>query len=426
MDSVIGAMIMALGAAGYWAVYRRTGDLLHPLGVLVLTWLLAFGFGHFDVARVYDEPYYADPFEAVTYGAALGSLLVFAAGFWLVDPKLERLEWARLSGRISASYDRERLAALILAFFVVASITTWYFVRLAGGIPLFSPLIGELRPIFKRPIIGYFYDLHVYVVLLGAVLLVSARTRGQALPWVALILAALVQLAFGAARGAPMTAWMFAAGAVFYMRPPRAWVRKAVVIGAVAASLFAGIEYFRRVPYRLDPSTMNTRLDLGPAATVWGHSGASFKNLQLVLLEDSPPLNLGMDSYDLPRTVLPELRQIEAELSARFGIHNSATYLVTLYLDFGIFGLLVVPGLYGAFTAFVYRQFRTRANLFWLLVYVEALLAVLLAFRTHRFVGNPLIFAVAVGALTQLLAGRSDPPAPVAEGAPPEAAPARR
>lgn len=405
MDSLIGVLIMGAGVAGYGLVLRRTRDPLHPLGLLTLTWLLAFGFGHIRVSAVYDEPYYADPFHAVTYGVVLGSFLVFVVGFWLVDPGLPDLPSARVSERVAASVDLGRLAWLTLGFFAVASVTTWYFVRVAGAIPLFSPLIAELRPVFKLPVIGYLWDLHVFVAVLGAVLLARSRSRAGTFFWTALILASLLQLAFGAARGAPMTAWMFAATTLFYVRPRRGLVKDMLLTVGMAGVLFFGIEHYRRGPYRLDPSIINQRLDLGTAATVWGHTGASFKNLQLLLVNDSPPLDLGINSYDLTRTLAPELRAREAELAGRFGVHNSATYLLTLYLDFGIFGLLVMPAVYGALTGLVYRQLRERATLFWLVVHVEVLLAVFLAFRTHRFVGNPLIFTVAVAALVWAAAG---------------------
>ena len=66
-----------------------------------------------------------------------------------------------------------------------------------------------------------------------------------------------------------------------------------------------------------------------------------------------------------------------------------------------------MPLLYGAMVAFVYRKFRSRANIFWLIVYIDFLLAVVLAFRTHRFLGNNLIWFGGVAVLVQLLAGKS-------------------
>jgi hypothetical protein len=83
-------------------------------------------------------------------------------------------------------------------------------------------------------------------------------------------------------------------------------------------------------------------------------------------------------------------------------------------MDFGVFGLFVMPGVYGFATGLVYRQFRRRASLFWLVVQIEFLIAVVLAFRTHKFFGNTLIVFGTVAALTQLLAGRS--PTPRTEG----------
>ena len=74
-------------------------------------------------------------------------------------------------------------------------------------------------------------------------------------------------------------------------------------------------------------------------------------------------------------------------------------------MDFGIFGLLVMPGVYGFATGLVYAMFRRRPSLFWLIVQIEFLIAVVLAFRTHKFFGNTLIVFGAVAAVAQLLAG---------------------
>src|SRR5262245_57512454 len=123
-DTLLGGLFMAAGFAAWWLTARRSGDALHPLGLMLLFWLLVFGFAHWDVPATYDEPYYALPFELRTYVVVLASVAVFAVGYLLVDPQLPRLDRDALAHRLRASVRVERLRGVTLAVFVLASATT--------------------------------------------------------------------------------------------------------------------------------------------------------------------------------------------------------------------------------------------------------------------------------------------------------------
>lgn len=408
MDALLGAFFMAVGALAWVAVVRRTGDILHPLGLMLLFWLAVFGFAHWNVAATYDEPYYALQFDLTTYVVVLGSMATFAAGYWLVDPELPRLDGAGLAARLRGSVRTAPLRAVTVAAFLIASATTVYFYRLVGEIPLFSPRVDELRQIWKRPLIGYLYDLHYAVALFGTILVDRARTGRERGLWAGVALASVVQLAFGAVRVSPLTGIVWAAVYIFYRRVGRVRLRHLALLALLVLGVSSLVEYYRRTPLRLNPELANARLDLSLPATVWGHTGASFKNLQLSLEKHVPFLSLGSMSLDLAKTLDPALRARDEEMSYRYGVHNTTTYLVPLYMDFGWFGLLLMPGVYGALTALVYRRFRDRTGIFWLIVYIDFLMAVVLAFRTHRFLGNSLIFFGAVGLLAQFVAGGAE------------------
>ena len=312
-----------------------------------------------------------------------------------------------MARRLQACLDTSALKAVVLVLFVMASLMTLYFIRLAGEIPLFSPRVDELRLIWKRPLWGYVYDLHFVVALLSTILAVESRRTTARLGWVALGLASVMQLAFGAVRASPLEGLGWAGIYLFYRRSGAIRIRHLVAATVVVLGVSSGIEYYRRTPLRLHPELVNPRLDMSPLATLWGHTGASFKNLQLTLRRDVPPLDMGTTTYDLPKTFDPALRERDLEISNSLGVHNSPTYLFTLWLDFGLFGVLVVPGIYGALTALAYRLFRERTNFVWLVVYIDFLLASILAFRTHRYLGNPLLFFGPVAVVVHMLAGRS-------------------
>jgi hypothetical protein len=404
-DALVGGLFMAGGVAGWWLIVRRSGDMLHPLGLMLLFWFVVFGFAHWNVPVTYDEPYYALPFELRTYAVVIASGIVFALGYLLIDPRLPRLDGDGLASRLKGSVRVSPLRGVTLVAFLLASATTVYFYRLAGEIPLFSPRVDELRQIWKRPLIGYVYDLHYVVALFGTILVDRSRTARERALWGGMALASIVQLAFGAVRISPLTGIVWASVYIFYRRAGRVRLRQLALLAIVVFGVSSLIEYYRRTPLRLNPDLANPRLDLGLAATVWGHTGASFKNLQLSLEKHVPFLSMGTTSYDVAKTLDPNLRARDEEISYRYGVHNTTTYLIPLYMDFGWFGLLVMPGVYGALTALVYRQFRDRTGLLWLIVYIDFLIAVVLAFRTHRFFGNSLIFFGAVGLLTQIVAG---------------------
>jgi hypothetical protein len=406
LDALFGTALIALGALIYWVLLRRTDDALHPLGVFAGLWLGIFGFAHFNVPRTFDEPYYAEPFVATTYLVVLGSLAAFALGFWLVDPGADRLDRSLLRFRMREGISWPRLRAITVALFSVASLTTAYFVQRAGEIPLFSPRIDDLRLVFKLPLLGYLYDLHYAVALFATMIALQVRRRAQKAFWLVVASASVLQLMFAGVRVSPLTAMAWAFIYMFY-QGTRVRLRHLVIAAVAVSVVFGVIESYRRTMYVVNPALVNPRLDLGPAATVWAHTAASFKNLQYTLQRGASPLNMGLNSYDLPKTLDPAARVVDDQLSYMYGTHNTPTYLSILYFDFGVGGLVVMPLVYGALVAFVYRKFRSRANIFWLVVYIDFLLAVVLAFRTHRFLGNSLIWFGGVAVAVQLLAGRS-------------------
>ncbi|GMV05458.1 MAG: hypothetical protein AMXMBFR53_17360 [Gemmatimonadota bacterium] len=405
MDALFGTVFIALGALAYRYLVRRTDDALHPLGVFVVLWLGIFGFAHFGVPRTYDEPYYAEPFNTLTYLVVVGSLLTFALGFWLVDPGAERLDRGRIRFRMEEGISWPRLRAITVVLFVAASAMTAYFVQRAGEIPLFSPRIDDLRLVFKLPLLGYVYDLHYAVALFATMIAVRVEGWWRKAFWFGVAAASVFQLMFAGVRVSPMTAMAWAFVYLFYMGA-RVRLRQLVLAVVAAATVFGVIEGYRRTMYVVNPALVNPRLDLGPAATVWAHTAAGFKNLQYTLERGASPLNMGLNSYDLPKTLAPSARAVDDQLSYMYGTHNTPTFLSILYFDFGVGGLLVMPLVYGALVAFVYRRFRGRANVFWLIVYIDFFLAVVLSFRTHRFLGNSLIWFGGVAVVVQLLAGR--------------------
>jgi hypothetical protein len=274
-DALLGGLFMVWGVAAWWITARRSGDVLHPLGLMLLFWFLVFGFAHWNVPTTYDEPYYALPFELRTYAVVLASAAVFVVGYLLIDPQLPRLDGDALARRLRGSVRVEPLRAVTVVAFLLASATTLYFYRLVGEIPLLSPRVDELRQIWKRPLIGYVYDLHYVVALLGTILVDRSRTARERVLWGGLALASIVQLAFGAVRISPLTGIVWAAVYIFYRRAGRVRLRQLALLALVVFGVSSLIEYYRRTPLRLNPELANPRLDLGLAATVWGHTGTS-------------------------------------------------------------------------------------------------------------------------------------------------------
>ncbi len=410
MDELLALWLLALALAGYGVLARRTRDAFHPLALFLLGWLGVFAFAHFDVPTTYDEPYYALPFGVPTYFAVLTAAVGFSVGFLLAGPRLAPLDRERIWSQLRASVDRGRLAPITVGLFAVATATTVYFIWTAGEIPLFSPRINELRRTFKLRYFGYLYDLHYAAALFSAMLAAWSPTRRGRWGWTFLALTSALLLMSGGVRVSPLTAlaWIF----IFLaLRPGRPRVRQVVVAVVIFATVFGVIEQYRRSQYRLDPGVLNPRLDLSVPATLWAHSAASFKNLQLTLDQVTSPLHLGLTSYDLPKTINPAARSVDEQINALYGTHNTPTFLGFLYFDFGWGGILVIPLIYGALTALVYRRFRVAPSLFWLIVYIDFVLAVALTFRTHRFFGNNLLYFALVVACVELLAGRRATPA---------------
>ena len=411
MDELLAVWLFALAIGLYAGLVRRTQDLLHPLALFVVGWIGVFAFAHLDVPRTYDEPYYALPFGTITYLAVLAGGVSFTIGFWLGDQRFLPLERLRIWPELQHSVRRDRLAVATLVLFAIAATTTVFFIRTAGEIPLFSPRIGELRRTFKLRYWGYLYDLHYPVVLFSVMLASWSDTRSGRMRWLALAGCSVLMLMSGGVRVAPLSAlaWAF----VFVsLRPRGLRVRHLVAAAVVFVAIFGVIEWYRTGQFVGTRPPMNERLDTSSPATAWAHSAASFKNLQLTIEQVESPLYMGLTSYDLPKTISPAWRSVDQQINALYGTHNTPTFLGFLYFDFGWAGILIMPGIYGVLTALVYRRLRRAPTVFWLVVYIDFLLASVLAFRTHRFLGNNLLYFALVAFAVELIAGRRRSAAP--------------
>lgn len=401
MDTLIGSFLILVAGLTAWRIAAVTKDPIHPMAVFTFFWLGMFGFGHFRISETYDEPYYAYPFELETYLVVFAGYIIFGVGYGLATGRKKLPNRTVVADELRRASSTSALPWVTLILFAVATLTTAYFVRVAGTIPILSPELHRLRLTFKLPLWGYLYDLHLPAALFSAILAYRARGAVLRSVWVAFCLSSLFMLMFGGVRVSAMTGLVWIGIYGVYTKP-RLSRRFAVFALTVAVTVAVSVEIARRRPYQENPGWRNTRIDSRPLATVWAHTGASYKNLQL-LLQDRSPMHLGMTSYDLPKTLVPEGRAVDADISNRFGTHNTPTFLGLLYYDFGLAGLFVLPGLYGAIVAWVYGRFRRRPNLLWLLIYIDFFLAVLLSFRTHRFFGNALIFFGGVAFLIQVL-----------------------
>src|SRR6185503_1963407 len=130
-----------------------------------------------------------------------------------------------LAARLRGSVRVPPLRALTLILFALATATTVYFVSLIGEIPLLSPRVDELRQVWKRPLLGYLYDLHYVVALFGTILADRARSRRERLGWALLVIVSITQLALGAVRLSPLTGVVWAAVYIFYRGAGRVRLR---------------------------------------------------------------------------------------------------------------------------------------------------------------------------------------------------------
>lgn len=401
MESFVGAALIfgALAAAARIAAAAR--DPIHPLAVFTVSWIGVFGFAHLRLSETYDEPYYADPFGLQTYVVVFLALASFAGGFVLAAKRLAPPERATTRRRLHELAELPTLAWAALAVYAVATLATWWLVRVAGEVPLFSPSVNTLRQTFQLPYVGYLYNLHILAATLCLMLALKSKPPARRALWLTLAGSSVVMLMFGGVRVTALAALAWGGVYVAYALSRRRR-RTAALVAVLGLAIFVAVEAARRREFREAPELQNPRVDTGVLATAWAHTGASFKNLQLTL-DRHTPLTMGLNSFDLLRTLIPEARNVGDELSYLYGTHNTPTFLGFLYFDFGFAGVLFMPGIYGALAAFAYNRFLRHGNLFWLVVHIDFFLAVLLSFRTHRFLGNNLIFFAGTAWAVQLL-----------------------
>jgi oligosaccharide repeat unit polymerase len=371
------AAVVGIGISRYYF-----DDHFAPLGLFCVGWLIPLGVSELSLSAM------QEPLDGTTWLFIIGSTATYLAGLLVAVLAHRRPEGNPPKESILGLIDARSLRQASLALLALSIVTFAYEVRVAGTVPMLAP--PEARTIvyraFALPFIHYGtissipaaslaflhlrlfgrqnWKLPAFVFVSGSLLIASILARQELL---LIIVACLLILAYTASRPLRTAPLVVAALAV-------AWLFVIIGQGRGGSSEFAA-------------QISGTYLPTWGAGLVWpylylalnftvfqflSHAGlaatAGANTLQPIL------------SFTLTRRFFP-LPVVEDE----FGWFNTFTYLWPLYSDFRVWGVILIPSVYGLFSGWYYLRFRSRPNAARLLIYTLVAFTTLFLFQSNGF-----------------------------------------
>jgi oligosaccharide repeat unit polymerase len=376
LENVLVILVFTLCLSVIFFSWKVHGNFLSPPVILAVGWLLP--------ALITLVPYSNDfpwRLEPITWFAIFISYFTFLMGYLtvlfyapgtLVNPK----RWGKSAALIiwDKHYYRKSLKLIFTLAFVGFSLNLANVALTVGLGAYFTLGFREIEYIFAfSPATNYLYFLNIIVVVLSALYI---RLYGAQLLVILFLIISFATLFFHGIRGT-VTFPLFITMYAIFLVAMKVKIRYALLVASIAVLSFFWI-VIGREGFSLEQSN-NIWQSLDPTL-IQKYVAPNYKNLEL-------ELQLREQFYYGLMILTPLFKIItynhfvpaqDISFYLQNPDFNVGTYLRDFYIDFGWFGVLIVPFLLGVVTTFLYGKVLIRPTLLAIILY--AVLATVLTF----------------------------------------------
>lgn len=381
-------------------------DYFSPIGLYASTWCLMIGLSQLKLSY----PAYQTNWKPITLIAVFGSFGSFLLGCTIAHRYTDTTK-----SSFSGSYSEERIIRPLIFLLFGAGFLSWslmvtktLIIHNLDYLLMIVSEYGQLRYIWITGV-GFLY----YLVFLAFILaLVYGKRYGFDYKITAIILLSVLMFPFALRKSARVLFLVFTTFFAMNYTQLRRTIRinqlLTVLLGSIALFVLVKVAFTggTGIPPIWKQATTSGKIDLPSFLSVlsWPYMyiAGNIDNLQVVLQTDiNHTYGIQHLMPALQVTPIPDIVDLPSRNPVRDIYYGSRftikTYLSTLYVDFGIPGVLIIPGIYGLISTYVYVSFRKLATISSIVIY--SIVAFIITFSFFKnFLTNSTILFIILGA----------------------------
>lgn len=362
-------LFVILGIVYYYFFYKRTKDLLNPIGIMLIVWCLASGLSTLYLAPLQTK------WNFEMYFIVIGSsFAIFLAGYMIIPKSKNTINLEKL--KISNTFILTTRIIFLISF--ICFLLEWrYNSYILPGLSISSNNIDLKSQIVAIPVLHYGVIILPYCAMFAFYEL-KVEKRIKIIP-IVIIFVSLVFYAFlfQMSRG---TILLIILGIVYIQHIFRPFKLKTILfLSFLCLIFFIFMATLRLAQGSLVFTTLGEGTVMKLISPVYTYVAYSFENLNKLVhsVNEFSFFNSSLKPiWDI--TGFKEYLTFEEYDTLFF---NSRTYLYGYYDDIGFIGTIIFPFLIGIFVSYFYKKSQTKP------VY-SLMIAVLLKAMIVMFFGN--------------------------------------
>ncbi|MFP4499098.1 MAG: O-antigen polymerase [Vulcanimicrobiota bacterium] len=408
-------VLMILAVFVFLASYIYYKDIFAPVGIFGFSWIFSLGLTSLRLSRI------QMPWSQLTWFVFVINVVMFIVGALIVAPLVKNLKLTWENPPMARLWSRKRFFLFIVLAFILAIMVFMLEVAVEGPPPLFAENKTEAYAEFG---INFLHYITVTLVIIPSLVYFYIKEympgKGKGATKVLLIFMAVV--AFFVVMSLMSKDLLF--HSILFVMVFANYIKKRKIslklIAIIMLVIIVGMIGLAEIRFASELLVRLGQLDITEEfywiAMPYIYITFNFENMNSVInMYDPVNISLGEQSF-APLWTFTMFKHIfrasfESEGSGHLLIQdfNVSTYLESLYIEYGVPGIIIFPFLYGVVTQWIYLVMRKRNSPLFIGLYGCLLNAVAFCFFGNFFAHPTTTFFIIFFVVAYLFCRKKSP-----------------
>lgn len=357
-------------------------DIFNPVGIFTISWILLIGISRFKLS------YFQNDWSSLAWVIMLGSFISFLCGYYLNNIYIFKTKKKFNYKNINVN----RLLFIIYFLLLLSCISLFIEFKVLGYLPIFSK-----NPLAYKEF--YYKFFHYFVVLVGIIpplTILYKACNGKQKVWYINIICIIISILIVSRQ---LIIFQVTTSIIVYNYSIKKIKRNHVIIATIIGIIvFSMGSILRQQDKNYMVSVSNFKnYELESIAQPYMYFTMGFDNINN-LVNNSVTFENGkifMKAIEVFTGVKVNINDTTQYLVSKN--FTAPTYLYFLYIDWGIYGTLIIPFCIGIIINLIYKQiYRNREVNFNIIIYSLLLYSLIFSFFVNWFYNTTMIFYVIV------------------------------